>query len=131
MKRSRDYPRWNASLFCSAGGQERRGISGGGEEEKKASAVRGRIGGTHEIIMVHIKCNLAKRMQRCIEARVGILRAVPSLCLFLALTRTYARRESSLHDTVHTGRVIFFVHPVGTRSIAPQCTASCNNFRKQ
>lgn len=91
MKRSRDYPRWNASLFCSAGGQERRGISGGGEEEKKASAVRGRIGGTHEIIMVHIKCNLAKRMQRCIEARVGILRAVPSLCLFLALARTYAR----------------------------------------
>lgn len=23
----------------------------------------------HEIIMVYIKCNLAKRMQRCIESR--------------------------------------------------------------
>lgn len=94
MKRSRDYSRRiERSLFCSAGGQERRGVNGGGEEEKKASAVRGRIGGTHEIIMVHIKCNLAKRMQRCIEARVEILRAVPSLCLFLvaALAHTLAR----------------------------------------
>lgn len=48
-------------------------------------------------------------MQRCIEARVGILRAVPSLCLFLvaALAHTLARTRSterSLHDTVHTGR---------------------------
>lgn len=53
--------------------------------------MRGRIGGTHEIIMVHIKCNLAKRMQRCIEARVRILRAVPSLCLFLAHMLAHVR----------------------------------------
>lgn len=46
-------------------GEERRGGAG------KASAVRERISGTHEIIMVYIKCNLAKRMQRCIEARPG------------------------------------------------------------
>lgn len=60
-----------ASLFSSAPGQKRRGISRGGEDEKKASVVRGHISGTHEIIMVYIKCNLAKRMQRCIEARLG------------------------------------------------------------
>lgn len=69
--------------------------------------MRGRIGGIHEIIMVHIKCNLAKRMQRCIEARVRIFRAVPSLCLRVpAALALYARSdtsESSLHDTtVHT-----------------------------
>lgn len=34
---------------------------------KEASEARG-IRGIHEIIMVCIKCNLAKRMQRCIEA---------------------------------------------------------------
>lgn len=122
MKRSRDYSRRiERSLFCSAGGQERRGVNGRGEEEKKASAVRGRIGGTHEIIMVHIKCNLAKRMQRCIEARVGILRAVPSLCLFLvaALAHTHTlEREFVARHRSH-GAVIFFVHPVGTRSTAP------------
>lgn len=38
------------------------------EDEKKASDVRGRISGIREIITVYIECNLAKRMQRCIEA---------------------------------------------------------------
>lgn len=39
-------------------------------DEKKASDVRGRISGIREIITVYIECNLAKRMQRCIEARL-------------------------------------------------------------
>ena len=61
-----------APFFYSARGQKRRRMSreGGEGDEKKASAVRGHISGTHEIIMVYIKCNLAKRMQRCIEARL-------------------------------------------------------------
>lgn len=60
-------------------------------------------------------------MQRCIEARVGILRAVPSLCLFLvaALAHTHTlEREFVARHRSH-GAVIFFVHPVGTRSTAP------------
>lgn len=45
------------------------GVQGEGDE-KKASDVRGRISGIREIITVYIECNLAKRMQRCIEARL-------------------------------------------------------------
>lgn len=37
--------------------------------KKEASEAKG-FRGIHEIIMVCIKCNLAKRMQRCIEARL-------------------------------------------------------------
>ena len=46
----------------------REGPEGWGGGKREASAVRGYISGIHEIIMVCIKCNLAKRMQRCIEA---------------------------------------------------------------
>lgn len=48
--------------------RRKKGEPGGGKGEKKASVVRGHIRETHEIIMVYIKCNLAKRMQCCIEA---------------------------------------------------------------
>lgn len=62
-----------AAPFSSARGHDEgwaRARGGLGWDEKKASAMRGHISGTHEIIMVYIKCNLAKRMQRCIEARL-------------------------------------------------------------
>lgn len=64
---------WSAAFSSghgerASGSCRRRGP--GRAREKKASDVRGCISGIREIITVYIECNLAKRMQRCIEARL-------------------------------------------------------------
>lgn len=96
-------------------------MPGGGADEKKASAVRGHISGTHEIIMVYIKCNLAKRMQRCIEARLSAIRAVPS-------RRRVFLLRTSLPKIIFPAPRGSVTRSTGSRHRAP---IRCNNSGKQ